>query len=242
MPARRIASLVPSQTELLFDLGLDNEVVGITKFCVHPEPWKQTKTIVGGTKNVNVQVVESLKPDLIIANREENTKEDIEKLSKHRVYVSDVKTINDAYDMMNAVADMTGVSAKDLIDRIKSSFAALPSLEIKRALYLIWRNPWMAAGADTFINHTMTLCGFENIIEDNRYPSISGELIRQLDPEVVLLSSEPYPFKDQHVDEVKKLFPKAKVMLVDGEMFSWYGSRMALMAEYFLSLRSTALL
>lgn len=242
MPARRIVSLVPSQTELLFDLGLDNEVVGITKFCVHPEPWKQTKTIVGGTKNVNVQVVESLKPDLIIANREENTKEDIEKLSKHRVYVSDVKAINDAYDMMNAVADMTGASAKDLIDRIKSSFAALPSFEIKRALYLIWKKPWMAAGADTFINHTMTLCGFENIIEDNRYPSISGELIQQLDPEVVLLSSEPYPFKDQHVDEVKKLFPKAKVMLVDGEMFSWYGSRMVLMAEYFLSLRSTALL
>ena len=243
MPARRIISLVPSQTELLFDLGLDSEVVGITKFCIHPEHWRQTKTIVGGTKNVNLPVVESLKPDLIIANKEENTQQDIEFLmNRYRVYMSDVKTVDDAYGMMNAVADLTGTSAKDLIERIKNSLSAIPSFETKKALYLIWKKPWMAAGSDTFINDVMKIAGFENVIKDTRYPAVSLELMQQLDPEVVLLSSEPYPFKDLHVDEVKKLLPKANVMLVDGEIFSWYGSRMALMAEYFLALRSTTFL
>lgn len=232
----RIISLVPSQTELLFDLGLDSEVIGITKFCVHPEHWRQTKAIVGGTKNVNIPLVESLKPDLIIANKEENTKEDIAKLSKYRVYVSDIKTIDDAYEMMRSVAELTGTSAKDLIERIQSSFTALPSFEIRKALYLIWKKPWMAAGSDTFINEMMRMAGFENVVKTPRYPTVS---LADLDPEVVLLSSEPYPFKDQHVDEVKKLLPNAKVVVVDGEMFSWYGSRMVGMAGYFSALRTT---
>jgi ABC-type Fe3+-hydroxamate transport system substrate-binding protein len=228
---------------LLFDLGLDNEVVGITKFCVHPEHWRQTKAIVGGTKNVNVHMVDSLKPDLIIANKEENTKDDVGLLMKnHEVYVSDVRTVDDAYEMMNAIADRTGTSAKDLVDRIKSSFAALPVFETKTALYLIWKKPWMAAGTDTFINEMMKIAGFENVVRDVRYPSMTSELIEQLNPEVVLLSSEPYPFKDQHVSEVKRLLPASKVMLVDGEMFSWYGSRMVRMAEYFEELRATTLL
>jgi len=239
MPARRIVSLVPSQTELLSDLGLDSEVVGITKFCVHPGHWRQAKTIVGGTKNVNVSIVDSLKPDLIIANKEENTKEDIEKLSKYRVYVSDVKTVDDAFGMMKAIADLTGTSTEDLIERIKISFSSLPSFETKRVLYLIWKKPWMSAGSDTFINEMMKVAGFENVVKDTRYPNVSSESMQELNPEVVLLSSEPYPFRDQHVDELKRLLPDAKVMLVDGEMFSWYGSRMAVMAEYFQTLRAT---
>ncbi|MEJ0032358.1 MAG: helical backbone metal receptor [Bacteroidota bacterium] len=98
----------------------------------------------------------------------------------------------------------------------------------------------MAAGSDTFINEMMKVAGFENVVKGERYPTLSDESIRQLNPQVVLLSSEPYPFKDQHADELKKLLPDAKVMLVDGEMFSWYGSRWAAMAEYFKQLRTTA--
>ena len=226
---------------MLFDLGLDNEVVGITKFCVRPQHWRQTKTIIGGTKNVNFQLVESLRPDLIIANKEENTKEDVEKLRKFPTYISDIKNVDDAYQMMNDIADHTGRSAAPLVNKIKTSLASLPSVGIKKALYLIWKNPWMAAGSDTFINEMMKMAGFENVVTANRYPSVSEEEMKALDPEVVLLSSEPYPFKDQQVDELKKLLPTAQVALVDGEMFSWYGSRMAAMAEYFRELRSTTM-
>lgn len=241
MPARRIISLVPSQTELLSDLGLDNEVVGITRFCIHPQHWQQTKAIVGGTKNVKLDVVDSLKPDLIIANKEENTKPDVEALmKKYQVYVSDVSNVDDAYKMIAAIGELTDTSTKasEIISEVKNSFAALPSFEIKRTLYLIWKKPWVAAGSDTFISQIMKMSGFENVVTATRYPNLSEEDIRKLNPDVVLLSSEPYPFKDQHIDEINKLLPSARVMLVDGEMFSWYGSRMREMRVYFRELRS----
>ena len=239
MPARRIVSLVPSQTELLSDLGLDEEVVGITKFCVHPEDWKQTKTIVGGTKNVGIDIVDSLRPDLILANKEENTKEDVEALmKKYKVWVSDVSTVESAYEMMDMVAELTGKSSLSLITEIKTSFSELPEFEIKRVLYLIWKKPWMSVGRDTFISEMLKTAGFENVITSTRYPHLSENDIKSIAPEVVLLSSEPYPFKEQHIDELKKLLPASKVMLVDGEMFSWYGSRMRRMAEYYRELRS----
>jgi ABC-type Fe3+-hydroxamate transport system substrate-binding protein len=238
MPARRIVSLVPSQTELLYDLGLDDEVVGITKFCVHPEKWRNEKTIVGGTKNLDHEVVDSLKPDLIIANKEENTREDVEFLmKKYKVWVSDVGNIEDAYDMMSSVAKLTGTNASGIITEIKDSFSALRSFEAKRSLYLIWKKPWMTAGIDTFIHSMMKLGGFENVVGARRYPELSDEEMRKLDPEVVLLSSEPYPFKGQHVEEIQKMLPAAKVVLVDGEMFSWYGSRMREAAGYIDKLR-----
>lgn len=238
MPARRIVSLVPSQTELLHDLGLTDEVVGITKFCVHPGEWRSLKTIVGGTKNVDHEIVESLKPDLIIANREENTKEDVELLmKKYPVWVSDVATVEDACKMILAIADLTGTNGDDIIQRIKISLSGLPLFERKRALYMIWKKPWMAAGTDTFIHSMMKAAGFENVIDTARYPKLTDEEMVLLDPEVVLLSSEPYPFKEQHVEEVQKMFPAARVVVVNGEMFSWYGSRMLKAAGYFERLR-----
>lgn len=240
MPARRIISLVPSQTELLYDLGLDSEVAGITKFCIHPEHWKDTKTIVGGTKNVRLDIVDSLKPDLIIANREENTKEDVEALmKKYRVHVTDVSTVEDAFGMMNTVAGLTGRDATQIISETKSSFGSL-SLKPYKALYLIWKKPWMSAGPDTFISGMMKVAGFDNVVGKSRYPVLTEDEMRLLDPEVVLLSSEPYPFKREHVAELKKLLPASKVVSVDGEMFSWYGSRMREMAGYFKELRATA--
>lgn len=238
MPLRRIVSLVPSQTELLYDLGLDHEVVGITKFCVHPEHWTGTKTIVGGTKNVNLELVGSLKPDLIIANKEENTKSDVEALmKKFRVHVTDVSSVDDACKMMNDVAELTGTDASKIIHEINQSFSTL-SFGSCKALYLIWKKPWMCAGIDTFISHMMKVAGFENVVAGERYPALSEQEMRVMNPDVVLLSTEPYPFKDEHVDELKRILPAAIVMLVDGEMFSWYGSRMTRMASYFRALRA----
>jgi ABC-type Fe3+-hydroxamate transport system substrate-binding protein len=225
----------------LYDLGLNTEVVGITKYCVHPQEWRGVKTIVGGTKNVDHAVVDSLKPDLIIANKEENTKEDVELLTRrYRVWVSDVSTFESAYEMIRAVGEMTGTSGKasEIITGIQSSVSKLPLFEIKKALYLIWKKPWMTVGNDTFIHSMMKAAGFENVVVGERYPKLTEEELRLLNPEVVLLSSEPYPFKDQHIEEVQSMFPGTEVMLVDGEMFSWYGSRMREAAGYVNSLRS----
>jgi ABC-type Fe3+-hydroxamate transport system substrate-binding protein len=240
MPFRRIVSLVPSQTELLYDLGLDASVVGVTKFCVHPEEWRERKAIVGGTKNVDVAKVDTLKPDLIIANKEENTREDVERLMNgYKVWVSDVSTIAEAYEMIASVGGMTGrrSTALEIITRIKSGFSSLPPFVLKKALYLIWKKPWMAAGKDTFISSMMKVAGFENAIREPRYPKLTGSDIQALAPDVVLLSTEPFPFKETHVEEIKKLLPGAEVILVDGEMFSWYGSRMTRAAAYFRNLR-----
>lgn len=242
-PAQRIISLVPSQTELLYDLGLSPKVVGITKFCVHPADWKKEKSIVGGTKNHHLDKIHDLNPDLIIANKEENTKQLIEKLqSKYPVYVSDISNLEEAYQMMKDVAELTGTQdqAKNIIDSIKQGFQGLsrtqkdlPSLNIA---YCIWRDPWMWAGSDTFIDHLLRQCSFRNVIDENRYPEIALASIQQLAPDFIFLSSEPYPFKQKHIDEIKELFPKTHIMLVDGEYFSWYGSRLVKSPLYFTSL------
>jgi ABC-type Fe3+-hydroxamate transport system substrate-binding protein len=209
--------------------------VGITKFCVHPQEWRQSKTIVGGTKNVDHIAIDKLRPDLIIANKEENTKEDVERLQmKFPVHVTEVSTIESAFEMMLDLGKLTGTTSKaeDLVVQIKMGFNDLPQAETRDALYLIWKKPWMAAGNDTFIHSMMELAGFRNVIGQERYPQLTTDQVVQLAPEIVLLSTEPYPFKDQHVEELQKLLPHSKVVLVDGEMFSWYGSRMVLAAEY----------
>ncbi|HZY82534.1 MAG TPA: helical backbone metal receptor [Cyclobacteriaceae bacterium] len=243
MPARRIVSLVPSQTELLYDLGLDAEVVGVTKFCVHPEEWRGRKAIVGGTKNVDHPVVDSLTPDLIIANKEENTKEDVERLmKKYKVWVSDIATVDDAFKMIETIGGFVErkEQAKQIVAGIRHSFSRLPVFEIKKAVYMIWKKPWMAAGSDTFISSMMKVAGFENVVLEKRYPEVSEAELKSLKPEVVLLSTEPYPFKEQHVEEIKRVLPGSTVRLVDGEMFSWYGSRMGKAAEYFEELKCSS--
>ena len=228
----RIVSLVPSQTELLYDLGLDREVVGITKFCIHPQQWYRTKTRVGGTKTVDVERVLSLRPDWVIANKEENVREQVEAISRHcSVYVSDIKTLEDAYKMMMDIGKIAGKvdRALDLVDRIKGGFEDYPSVSYsaERVLYGIWRQPWMAAGGDTFIHSLISKCGWHNILADQvRYPEFTVEQLKQWNPDRILLSSEPYPFKDRHVEEFRRQCLGARIQLVDGEMFSWYGSRL----------------
>ncbi|MFN4121810.1 MAG: helical backbone metal receptor [Flavobacteriales bacterium] len=231
-PVQRIVSLVPSQTELLFDLGLNERVVGITKFCIHPNDWFRTKTRIGGTKNPDLEKIDTLNPDLIIANKEENRKEDIEQLAKKfPVWVSDIYTIDDALTMIHQVGRLC--QTMENADRIAANISQLfekliPPHKTKSAVYLIWRNPWMSVNERTFIHNIMHRCGFENLLlnHPSRYPTLSSDELASLNPELILLSSEPYPFKEKHIAEIKALCPGAKILLVDGEMFSWYGSRL----------------
>ena len=239
----RIISVVPSQTELLFSLGLNEEVVGITKFCVHPEQWFRIKTRIGGTKKLDIDKIKSLKPDLILANKEENTKEQIEQLAEEfPVWISDINTLEDALIMIQQVGEIVNRSneSSSLIHSIKSSFNKLnidtPPII---ACYLIWKDPFLTVGNDTFISNMLPYAGFENaFINLNRYPTITLDEIINSGCEVVLLSSEPYPFSDKHLKELKSQLPGIEIALVDGEMFSWYGSRLVKSAEYFKQVKS----
>jgi len=246
-PPQRIVSLVPSQTELLFDLGLEREVAGITKFCVHPVEWFREKPRVGGTKTVNFKKTDALKPDLIIGNKEENEREQIEQLAeKYPVWMSDIATLNDAYDMMLRVGELTGKQtvSLNLIDRIKTAFSAirLPGNQHRRpsVAYFIWRKPYMVAGSGTFIDAMLHEAGFENVFaEKGRYPEINLEKLAEARPEFILLSSEPYPFAEKHFAAFREVCPESKIARVDGELFSWYGSRLLHSAAYFQELRKT---
>lgn len=243
----RIISLVPSQTELLYDLGLNEEVIGITKFCVHPGTWFKTKTRIGGTKNINIEKIKSLKPDLIIANKEENVKGQVEALQDFtNVYVSDIFNLNDALDMILQVGELVRKyeTADNITALISKKFSSLKMIkQERRAAYLIWQNPFMAAGGDTFIHDMMQYCGLQNVFADKlRYPETTIEELQSLNCEVLLLSSEPFPFKQKQANEIQSLFPSVKIMLVDGEMFSWYGSRLIYAADYFDNLIQSRLL
>ncbi len=241
----RIISLVPSQTELLFQLGLEQEVIGITKFCVHPPSWFRSKLRIGGTKQLNIPLIHTLKPDLIIANKEENAKEQVEELARHYpVWTSDIQTIDEAYSMINSVGVLVNrqTIAASLIAKIKYNFNAfLPASSMgvpTTACYLIWKNPYMSVGSDTFIHAMMEAAGYENIMGGKqRYPEISIEELKDRNPALLLLSSEPFPFKQTHLQELQMQLPNTLVRLVDGEMFSWYGSRMLYAAEYLAGLR-----
>lgn len=237
---QRIISLVPSQSELLYDLNLGDRVVGITKFCIHPKRWHQEKTRVGGTKNVDFAKIRQLKPDLIIGNKEENNQEDITKLAElYPVWMSNISNLNDAKKMIATLGDITNeqVSAQRIINTVNIEFENLqPIRSFKNALYLIWKAPYMCAGTDTFIDDMLSSCGFKNVITSQRYPQLSSDDIMALHPHYIFLSSEPYPFSEKHIHELKELSPQAEIILVDGEMFSWYGSRIQFAPSYFQSL------
>jgi iron complex transport system substrate-binding protein len=245
---QRIISLVPSLTELLFDLGLEDNIVGITKFCVHPFHFKSTKTIVGGTKKVNYEKIKNLAPDIIICNKEENTKEIVEELSAIcPVWVTNIITLEDNQKMIEdfAVIFNKRVEATKIIDKINFQLNDFKSFvkdkEIQKVAYFIWANPYMVAGNNTFINEMLKLNNFENIYQnrEERYPEIIIQKMRiQGDPDIVLFSSEPFPFTDEHAFELGRFTHHAKVIFVDGEMFSWYGSRIAKAFEYFKKLHA----
>ncbi len=237
----RIICLVPSITELLFHFGLGDRVVGITKFCVHPNEWFIAKIRVGGTKNINIKKVLALQPELIIANKEENVKEQINTLALSvPVYVSDVYNVETALQMIAEIGNITHTQKKAdaIIKSIKKNFSTLNKFEKKKkVLYLIWRNPYITIGSDTFIHCLLDLMGLQNIFTSKkRYPTIDLIALKNKKIDFIFLSSEPYPFKERHIVEINIHFPKAKIILVNGEMFSWYGSRLQYAPTYFNKL------
>lgn len=243
-PPKRIISLVPSQTELLYDLGLRDEVVGITKFCIHPEEWFKSKTHVGGTKKIDFEKIKQLQPDLIIGNKEENEKEQIEQLMKnYTVWMSDIHTLKDALTMITHSGPLVGKQQESTILKLQIEFAfnnlksqVSNSKPGPQTAYFIWKKPFIVAGNNTFINDMLTICGLTNVFATpafSRYPTISLEQIQAAKPELILLSSEPYPFKEKHIEELQTLCPEAKILIVDGEAFSWYGSRLLSAPAYF---------
>lgn len=239
----RIISLVPSLTELLFDLGLNEEVAAITKFCVHPQQWFHSKTKIGGTKQLNTELIRQLQPGLIIASKEENVKEQVEELAvQFPVWISDINDLDSAYEMITQIGAMTGKerNALLLINRIKNNFAKLSFPAPKpRAAYLIWREPYMTVGGDTFIHAMMEAAGLENLFAGRpRYPEITIEDLQNERCELLILSSEPFPFKQKHADELQPFLPDTIIVLADGEMFSWYGSRLAEAPAYFTRWRN----
>ncbi len=236
MTATRIISTVPSQTELLYDLGLGDAVVGITKFCVHPQSWFKSKTRIGGTKTLDIEKIKSLQPDLIIANKEENIKEQIEALHEVcQVYVSDIKTPEDNLQLIKDLGEKTGtrVSAIKLTSQLQSAIFSLSKAQQLSAVYLIWRDPYMTVGHDTYIHAMMQKCGLQNCFETkSRYPETTIQHLKELQPDCILLSSEPYPFKEKHIEELHQHLPASKFFLVDGEAFSWYGTRLIKTVSY----------
>ena len=190
---RRIVSLVPSQTELLFALGVGDRVVGITKFCIYPKELFRSKKKVGGTKNVDFEKVKALKPDLIIGNKEENDQSNIEQLASIApIWMSDISNLTDALEMIQKVSDLVGEST--------NSMQLIADIRFQ----------------------------FDELSDYVKVKPLDGKT-----PSVLYL---PYPFKEKDIEEIKQIFPKAKVILVDGEMFSWYGSRLIHSPKYFIGL------
>ncbi len=236
---------MPSQTELLFDLGLDAEVVGITKFCIHPIDKFASLAKVGGTKKLNLELIRELRPDLIIGNKEENERGQIEVLmAEFPVWMSDIYTLEDACKTIVQIGELVNrePEAAYLVHLISAGFNDLQTLALQHGIdksvaYLIWREPYMLAGPHTFIDRMLTLNGLRNVVKQSRYPEIDLEGLTSLKPDLVFLSSEPYPFREKHVEEISAAIPAAKVMLVDGEMFSWYGSRLVKAVQYLFQLQ-----
>ena len=241
---KRIISLVPSQTEYLFDLGLAVSIVGITRFCIHPQNLAANTEKIGGTKQLYIEKIAALQPDLIIANKEENNREDIEQLQTFcPVWVSDVNSFEDALRMMQELGRITNRTqiVQEMIDNIEQRFAEWNKVLFpkKSCAYFIWRKPYMVAANDTFIHQMLLIFGLRNVFEHHsRYPEVTTEQIADLAPDYIFLSSEPYAFDEKHIEEFQAMVPKAKVMIVDGEMFSWYGSRLSLVPDYFAEIRN----
>lgn len=237
---KRIISLVPSQTELLVALGLEENIVGITKFCVHPEYLRKSKTVVGGTKKVHFDKIRDLNSDIILCNKEENTEEMVLELEKIApVHVSEIINFEDVLNLIEMYGMLFDRSeeANQLnlkLQKEKREFEKEIPVIPGKVAYFIWRAPWMVAGGDTFINSLLKLNGWENVFENkkSRYPEIDLEELKDLKPDLILLSSEPYPFKENHIEELRQ-FCNVRIELVDGEYFSWYGSRLLPAFDYF---------
>lgn len=237
---KKVVSLVPSVTETLIDIGLSGSIAARTKFCIHPKDTVSVIPKVGGTKNPKVDIIWDMKPDIIIANKEENRMEDIALLNAYPIYVSDIKNTSDVIHFLNDMQEIFPDSSAKMVSRkIRNAMETMSEKPVLSVCYLIWRDPWMTIGNDTFIHYMLQKAGFNNVFSgDTRYPVIRSEDIISKSPDVVMLSSEPYPFKEKHIDEISQLLPDAKIILADGELFSWYGTRMLKFPEYVRKLQT----
>ncbi len=238
MPSR-IISLVPSLTELLCDLELEDAIVGVTKYCVHPTHLRKHKTIIGGTKTLHLSKVQSLRPDLVIANKEENTKESIDAIAKYcPVYVSEIKSPADSYQAITALGHILHrpTQASQRVSQLQALLTQ-PQFSGQKVGYLIWKDPYLTAGGDTYISNMLSSIGLSNAFGHlDRYPQVSVDDLISAELDYLMLSSEPYPFKQKHLDELSDLIPHTQICLVDGEVFSWYGTRLLKVKDYFTQL------
>lgn len=232
---KRIITICPAITETLFELGLENEIVGRTKYCIFPEGIVENVPIVGGTKEVNVEKIRALQPDLILAEKEENTVEIVQALEKIApVFVLEVQSIQDSYRFIKTLGKLTNkesVSEK-LIDSCKAVFPSSRK-QVKNAAYVIWRKPYMVVGGTTYINDVLHTLGLHNPFakENSRYPAVTPEDLASANIDVLFLASEPFPYKEKHIAEFQAFLPNTQIVLVEGEMF-WYGARMELAGPY----------
>lgn len=230
---QRLVSLCPSITETLHALGVWSAVVGRTQYCVHPEGLVEAVPHVGGTKQPDLDRILSLAPDLVLLNEEENRREDAEALQAAGVPVASYfpRDLVETAAYLEALGRDVGAPEEGarLAARLSEALAApRPKLNGLRHVYLIWRKPWMAVGPDTFISRLLAAAGFENLLgEGERYPELTAEDLAALDPDVVLLSSEPYPFAARHRQELSQAtgLPEERLVLVDGQLLSWHGVR-----------------
>ena len=239
---KRVVCLVPSLTELLVDLGLKNQLVGLTKFCVHPENLRKEKVVVGGTKSVHIKRLADLKPDFILCNKEENTPQIVADCAEIApVYVSDIVAFEELYTLLKDLGEVFQIQTKTqmLTQTLQKQIATfrLRSAPFQKRLvaYVIWNEPLMVAGDRTFIQTLLELCNFQNAFahENQRYPVIQKSDLKDLD--LILLSSEPFPFKEKHIEAFKR-HTRANILCVDGEYFNWYGSRLLKAFDYFEKL------
>jgi iron complex transport system substrate-binding protein len=232
-PARRVVSLVPSITETLFDLGAGAILRGCTRFCIHPKDGVAGVPKVGGTKDPDLAGILALAPDLVLANREENRESDVAELRKSvPVHVSYPRDLPGLLAFLEELGALVGLAeaARAAISRIESAQRAfIPPARPPRVAYLLWREPWMAAGADTFIDGMLAACGFQNALgHEARYPVTELQALRGA-VDALLLSSEPFPFGERHRPECAAAtgLDLSRVQLVSGEAFSWFGTRTA---------------
>jgi ABC-type Fe3+-hydroxamate transport system substrate-binding protein len=246
----RIVSLVPSITELLCDLGLGSAIVGRTGFCIHPRETVRAIPKVGGTKDIDLEKLRALSPTHVVLNVDENRKEDARTLAEFvpTLVVTHPLAPRDNLALYRLMGGIFGRErrAEDLCRRFEAEYAALEgaarAFSPEKVLYLIWKKPWITVSRDTYVSRMLDLVKWETVPEkaDGRYPRISLEDKGFVEARTVLLSSEPYRFRDSHLAEVRALLPGRNVALIDGEMTAWYGSRAIAALGYLARIRKAA--
>lgn len=239
-PPKKIVSFAPAITQTLYSLQLDDEIVGRTRFCKYPQDKVAKALNVGGTKDFKIDRIHSLKPDLIIMEKEENTEEMVKELEKHYpVYVFEIQSVDNAFRMITDLGTITdrNLQAESLSNGIRAMLDTLPrQFKGEKAAYVIWQCPYMVAGNRTYINSVLETLGFENPFTtyEGRYPTVTEKDFAQEHLDYIFLATEPFPFQESHVEQFKEQFPDAIVKRIDGEMF-WYGAMMLDAVPYFTS-------